>query len=627
MSSSQPSGKPSRLYVLALGALGVVYGDIGTSPLYSLHEAFSGPHAFDVTPANVLGVLSMVLWSLLFVVTFKYLGFILRADNRGEGGILALMSLARSEGKHGKRQWTIVALGLFGAALLYGDGMITPAISVLSAVEGLNEATTVFQSYVVPITIAILVLLFGIQRRGTGGLGAMFGPITLVWFVTIAALGVRGIAGNPAVLGAIDPRHAWYFFREHSWHGLLVLGAVLLVITGAEALYADMGHFGRRPIRLAWLAVVLPALLLNYLGQGALLLRDPSAAVSPFFKLAPDWSVYPLVALATAATCIASQALISGAFSLTRQASQLGFFPRVNIVHTSSGEMGQIYIPSVNWILMLCTIGLVLGFRRSTNLAAAYGIAVTLTMLITSLLACIVEHRVWRWSWLAAGSLTSLFLFVDLAFLSANVVKIGQGGWFPLLVGAFVFTLMATWRRGREILRERLSQSMLPIAAFVADAARRPMTRVPGTAVFLNSDPEGTPIALLHNLKHNRVLHETNVFLTVETDEIPHVAQEDRLKVEKLAPGFWRARVLYGFMEDPDVPAALAGAKEQGLELDPRMATYFLSRNSLLATKHPGMAIWRENLFIFMARNASRATQFFRLPPNRVVEMGMQVEL
>jgi KUP system potassium uptake protein len=627
MSSSQPSDHGSHVYVLALGALGVVYGDIGTSPLYSLHEAFSGPHAFEVSHGNVLGVLSMVLWSLLFVVTFKYLGFVLRADNRGEGGILALMSLARSEGKRGKRQWTIVALGLFGAALLYGDGMITPAISVLSAVEGLNEATSVFQPYVVPITIGILIVLFAIQRRGTGGIGAMFGPVTLVWFFAIAALGVRGILHNPSVLGAIDPRHAWAFFREHGFHGLLVLGAVLLVITGAEALYADMGHFGRRPIRLAWLAVVLPALLLNYFGQGALLLEDPSAAVSPFFRLSPEWALYPLVALATIATCIASQALISGAFSLTRQAAQLGYFPRVNIVHTSSGSIGQIYIPSVNWILMLCTIGLVIGFRRSTNLAAAYGIAVTLTMLITSLLAFIVERRVWRWSLIAAGTLTGLFLLVDLSFLSANVVKILQGGWFPLLVGAAVFTLMTTWRRGREILRERLSQSMLPISAFVADANRRQLTRVPGTAVFLNSDPDGTPIALLHNLKHNRVLHEHNVFLTVETDEIPHVAEADRLRVEHLAQGFWRARVLYGFMEDPDVPQALAGAKEQGLALDPRMATYFLSRNTLLATRHPGMASWRENLFIFMARNASRATQFFRLPPNRVVEMGMQVEL
>ncbi len=615
------------MLLLALGALGVVYGDIGTSPLYALHEAFSGPHAFDVTPANVFGVLSMVLWSLLFVVTFKYLGFILRADNRGEGGILALMSLARAEGKRGKRQWTIAVLGLFGAALLYGDGMITPAISVLSAVEGLNVATTVFERFVVPITILILILLFAIQRRGTGGIGAVFGPVTLVWFLALAALGVRGILQNPSVLGAIDPRHAFRFFREHGFHGLLVLGAVLLVITGAEALYADMGHFGRRPIRLAWLTVVLPSLVLNYFGQGALLLADPSAATNPFFRLSPDWALFPLVVLATAATCIASQALISGAFSLTRQASQLGFFPRVNIVHTSSGAIGQIYIPSVNWILMLCTIGLVLGFRRSTNLAAAYGIAVTLTMLITTLLALVVEIRVWRWNLFAAGALTAIFLFVDLSFLSANVVKILQGGWFPLLVGACVFGLMVTWRRGREILRERLSQSMLPIAAFVADANRRPPTRVAGTAVFLNGDPDGTPMALLHNLKHNRVLHETNVFLTVETDEIPHVAEADRLRVELLAPGFWRARVLYGFMEDPDVPAALAGAKAQGLALDPRMATYFLSRNTLLATPHPGMARWREQLFIFMTRNASRATQFFRLPPNRVVEMGMQVEL
>jgi KUP system potassium uptake protein len=628
MSQDQTHAAPSPLWILALGALGVVYGDIGTSPLYALRECFHGPHAVEPTPANVLGVLSLVFWALICVISIKYLVFIMRADNRGEGGILALMALVRSEKRvKSKRQWLLVALGLFGAALLYGDGMLTPAISVLSAVEGLEVATTLFQPYVVPITIAILILLFAIQRRGTAGVGAVFGPITLLWFGVLAVLGVSGILRNPTVLRAVDPLHGLYFFLRNGVQGFLVLGGVTLVITGGEALYADMGHFGRRPIRLAWFVVVLPALLLNYFGQGALLINNPEAAHNPFFRLAPDWALYPLVVLATVAACIASQAVISGAFSLTRQAVQLGFSPRVDIVHTSPGEIGQIYIPSVNWMLMMCTIGLVVGFKKSTNLAAAYGIAVTATMVITTLLAFVVERRIWRWSLGLAGAMSAAFLFVDLSFFGANFVKVAQGGWFPLAMAAVVYTLLATWKRGRDILAVRLARTSLPIETFVADVGRRLPARVPGTAIFLNGDERSTPVALLHNLKHNRVLHETNVVVNVQTLEMPHVEPRERLRVESLGGGFWRVVMRYGFMQDPDVPEALAATREHGLELDPRLATYFLSRNSLIPSKRPGMALWRERLFVLMQRNATRATQYFRIPPNRVVELGMQLEI
>ncbi len=628
MSSDPPHTTPSPLWLLALGALGVVYGDIGTSPLYALRECFHGPHAVEPTPANVLGVLSLVFWALVFVISIKYLVFIMRADNRGEGGILALMALVRSEKRvKSKREWLLVALGLFGAALLYGDGMLTPAISVLSAVEGLEVATTFFQPYVVPITIAILILLFVIQRRGTAGVGAVFGPITLLWFAVLAVLGVEGILRNPAVLRAVNPLHGLSFFARNGVQGFLVLGGVTLVITGGEALYADMGHFGRRPIRLAWFVIVLPALLLNYFGQGAMLINNPEAAHNPFFRLAPEWALYPLVVLATVAACIASQAVISGAFSLTRQAVQLGYCPRVDIVHTSPGEIGQIYIPSVNWALMLCTIGLVVGFEKSTNLAAAYGIAVTATMVITTLLAFLVERKLWRWSIALASGVTAAFLCVDLAFFSANFVKVAQGGWFPLVVAAVVYTFLATWKRGREILAVRLARTSLPIETFVADVGKRLPARVPGTAIFLNGDERSTPVALLHNLKHNRVLHETNVVVNVQTLERPHVEPQERLRVEELGGGFWRVVMRYGFMQDPDVPDALAATREHGLELDPRMATYFLSRNTLIPSKRPGMALWRERLFAFMQRNATRATQYFRIPPNRVVELGMQLEI
>ena len=621
---------PRRLGVLALAALGIVYGDIGTSPLYALRECFHGPHGLVPSRDNVLGVLSLVFWVLIVVISIKYLLYVMRADNRGEGGILALMALARSnsdEAAGKKRHWALVALGLFGAALLYGDGVITPAITTLSAVEGLEVATHFFKPYLVPTTIVILIGLFLLQRRGTAGIGAIFGPVMILWFGSLAALGVNGILVDPSVLAAVNPAHGVRFFVDNGWLGFLVLGAVFLVVTGGEALYADMGHFGRKPIQVAWFCVVLPALLLNYFGQGAFLIQHPEAASNPFFRMAPSWSLYPLVILAAAAAVIASQAVISGAFSLTRQAVQLGYCPRVEIIHTSSEEIGQIYIPGINWALMLATIGLVLGFRTSTNLAAAYGIAVTSTMVITTLLAYVVARKRWGTGALVAGTMTAFFLVIDAAFFGANIIKVAQGGWFPLLLAALVYCLMTTWKRGREILGDRMRQSSVPVDLFVADVAKRAPTRVKGTAVFLSSDRSGTPIAILHNLKHNRVLHEKNVFLSVKTEEVPYVPREDRLHWENLGEGFFRIVARYGFQEDPHVPRILRRAAEQGLDIDPAAATYFLSRNTLLPSKKPGMALWREKLFAFMTRNALRPTQFFRIPPNRVVELGMQVEI
>jgi KUP system potassium uptake protein len=628
MSQNHPQAAPSPHWFLALGALGVVYGDIGTSPLYALRECFHGPHAVEPTPANVLGVLSLVFWALIVVISIKYLVFIMRADNRGEGGILALMALVRSEKRvKSKRQWLLVALGLFGAALLYGDGMLTPAISVLSAVEGLEVATLAFKPYVVPITIGILIVLFAIQRRGTGGVGTVFGPITLLWFGVLAVLGTEGILRNPAVLNAVNPIHGLSFFVRNGVKGFLVLGGVTLVITGGEALYADMGHFGRRPIRLAWFVIVLPALLLNYFGQGAMLINNPEAAHNPFFRLAPEWALYPLVVLATVAACIASQAVISGAFSLTRQAVQLGFSPRVDIVHTSPGEIGQIYIPSVNWLLMICTIGLVVGFKKSTNLAAAYGIAVTATMVITTMLAFVVERKLWRWSLGVAGAFSTMFLLVDLSFFGANFVKVLQGGWFPLAVAAVIFTLMTTWKKGRQILAARLHATTLPFEFFMRDVEMNPPTRVPGTSVFMFGNMEGTPPALLHNLVHNKVLHERVVLLTVETVEIPRVPDAERSEVIPLGTGFYRVVLRYGFTENPDIPAALSSIAESGLLLKPMETSYFLGRETLIPSKNPGMATWREHLFWIMSRNARSATSFFGLPPNRVVELGAQIEL
>jgi KUP system potassium uptake protein len=615
-------------YALILGALGVVYGDIGTSPLYALRECFHGEHAMALSRANVLGVLSLIFWSLIIVISIKYLIFVMRADNRGEGGILALLALvpARLRSRL-SGHWLLVAMGLFGAALLYGDGMITPAISVLSAVEGLQIATHVFDQQVVPITIAILVGLFLIQRRGTAGIGAVFGPVMVLWFSVLGVMGLLWIVRDPEVLTAVNPVHAVQFFVRNRVAGFLTLGSVFLVVTGGEALYADMGHFGRRPIQTAWFALVLPALMLNYFGQGALLLTDPAAVDNPFYRMAPGWALYPLVALATLATVIASQAVISGAFSLTRQAVQLGYCPRIEIVHTSEEEIGQIYIPTVNWVLMLSTIGLVLGFRESSNLAAAYGVAVTATMAITTILAYVVERRVWGWSLVAALPLTLFFLGIDLSFFGANIVKVWDGGWFPLAVAALIYALMSTWKRGRALLGEQLSKGALPFVDFIGSVRPDSPPRVPGTAVFMARDPDATPTALLHNLKHNKVLHERVILLTLQNEEIPRVDRKERVTVEPLGKEFYRVVARYGFMENPGIPEVIERSRAQGIDLSLMTTTFFLSRETLIPSRNQGMALWRDKLFALMSRNAMRPTDFFRLPPNRVIELGMQVKI
>ena len=621
-----PRGK--YLATLTVGALGIVYGDIGTSPLYALRECFHGTHGIAPTRENVLGVLSLIFWSLTLIISVKYLVFVMRADNEGEGGILALMALvSKQPGEHRRSRASLIALGLFGAALLYGDGMITPAVSVLSAVEGLNVTTALFEPYVVPIAIAILVGLFLIQSHGTERIGILFGPVMILWFVAIATLGVRWIVRDAHVLSAFNPGHALEFFANNGWHAFVVLGSVFLVVTGGEALYADMGHFGPRPIRLAWFSLVFPALILNYLGQGAMLINHPETAASPFYLLAPRWALYPLVALATMAAIIASQALISGAYSLTRQAIQLGYSPRLDIQYTSPHQQGQIYMPQVNWILMLATVGLVLGFRSSSALAAAYGIAVTSTMVITTLLAYLVARRSWGVSRVLAGSLASFFLVLELGFFSANVIKIPHGGWFPLVIGALLYVLLSTWKKGRAILAGRLRERLYPFDRFLQDITAQPPHRVSGTAVFMTSNLIGTPPTLLHNLEHNRVLHEQVILLTVVTSNVPHVPDADRLGVEPLGQGFYRVTLRYGFMEEPDVPAALAATTEQGLPVVHDHTTFFLGVETLLSTNRQGMARWRERLFAVMSRNAVRATSFFRIPPERVVELGMQIEL
>ncbi len=621
----EPTGKV--LAGLTVTALGVVFGDIGTSPLYALRECFHGPHAIALTPGNVLGVLSLIVWSLVLVITVKYIAFVMRADNRGEGGILALMALAL-QGQHGeRRRYILVTVGLFGAALLYGDGVITPAISVLSAVEGLQIATPVFSHYVIPITIVILLLVFLVQHKGTAAVGKVFGPVTALWFLSLAALGVHGIVQHPAVLGAMNPLHAVRYFSENGLHGAAVLGSVFLVVTGGEALYADMGHFGTRPIRLAWFSLVLPALLLNYFGQGALLVTRPETAANPFYRLAPGWALYPLVVLATLATVIASQALISGAYSLTRQAVQLGYSPRFEIIHTSEKEIGQIYIPGVNWMLLVGVIALVLGFGSSSRLAAAYGIAVTMTMIITTVLAFFVARYVWNWSLAVSLGICAFFLAIDVSFFGANLLKFTDGGWFPILVALVVFTLLTTWKKGRAILAERLRTQTFPLDLFLSNLGSNPPTRVPGVAVFMTGNPHGTPPALMHNLKHNKVLHDRIVLLTASTAEVPHVRPEERIQFTPLEHGVFRVVATFGFMETPDVPELLGQLQKYGLEFRMMETTFFLGRETLIPSRKPGMALWREALFAWMSRNAHSATAFFNLPPNRVVELGTQIEL
>jgi len=615
------------LFTLSLAALGVVYGDIGTSPLYAFRECFRPEHHLRHTEGNILGIVSLITWSLVIIISLKYLVLVMRADNRGEGGILALMSLVGVQSAPGKRRWFIVALGMFGAALLYGDGMITPAISVLSAVEGLDVATHVFKPYIVPITLAVLVLLFVVQRIGTAKVGAMFGPVMMIWFGVIAAIGVSQIVRAPHVLTAVDPRWAVRFFVNNHLTGYLVLGAVFLAVTGGEALYADMGHFGARPIRIAWFTIVFPALLINYFGQGALMLRDPGAFENPFFLAAPPWALYPLVGLAAFATVIASQAVISGAFSLTRQAVQLGYLPRLMIRHTSAREIGQIYIPSVNWLLMICAVGLVIAFQASTNLAAAYGVAVTATMAITTSILAVVERERWRWPTLAIVAVTVPLLFVDLAFFGANIIKVEQGGWFPLLVGVLAFTLMATWRRGRQILNERLAETLMEPGDLLRDLAANRIPRVPGTAIFMSRRADGIPTSLLHNLKHNKVVHKHVILLSVIVEEIARLPETERIHWEDLGQGVFRLVLRFGYMDETNLPAILASIENPPVPLQPMMTSYFLGRETLLATRKPGMALWRERLFAWMMRNATGAATYFSLPSNQVIELGAQIEM
>ncbi|MDM7921884.1 MAG: potassium transporter Kup [Pyrinomonadaceae bacterium] len=623
----EPQGR--YLAVLSLAALGVVYGDIGTSPLYALRECFHGPHSIEATPENIIGVLSLIFWSLIIVISIKYLAFVLRADNQGEGGILSLAALAtpiKPSGRTEKRG--LIAFGVFGAALLYGDGVLTPAISVLGAVEGLSVATPALTPFVVPVTIGILIALFLFQSRGTAGIGKVFGPVTLLWFLTLGILGLLQIVHYSHILVAVNPFYAVNFFVANGWHGFLVLGSVFLVVTGGEALYADMGHFGVRPIRLAWFTIVLPSLLLNYFGQGALLLENPAAATNPFYMLAPEWMLYPMIILATCAAVIASQAVISGAFSLTMQAVQLGLSPRIRINHTSTREFGQIYIPAINWALMAGCIAVVLGFRTSSNLAAAYGIAVTSTMAITTILFYFVARRIWNWGLLPAFALALIFLAIDLAFFGANIIKVLDGGWFPLLLAAAVFLVMMTWKKGRSILSRRLQDETQDLEEFLDEIERHPPIRVPGTAVFMNGNATRTPQALLHNLEHNKVLHERVLFLTVKTKQQPFVAPEERVEFEQLTNGFSRLRVYYGYMEEPNIPEAIEKYAYPGFKLGPNEVTYFLGRETIIASaKHSGMSRWRERLFALIARNATSATAYFRIPPNRVVEMGEQVEI
>jgi len=627
--TSLTSPAHSTQAALTLAALGVVYGDIGTSPLYALKEVFASSHApVPITEANVLGVLSLFFWSLMVVVTLKYVWFILRANNRGEGGIMALMTLALQGGREGT--WTqraLVVLGLCGAAFFYGDGVVTPAISVLSAVEGLELVTPAFQPYIVPLSIAIIVGLFMVQRRGTAQVGAWFGPIMVLWFVVLALLGLRAIVVQPEVLRALDPSYALGYWQHNPMLGFLSLGSVVLCLTGAEALYADMGHFGIRPIRRGWMAGVMPSLVLNYFGQGALLLSDPATLENPFYLLAPEALRYPLVALATVATVIASQAVISGAFSMSKQAMQLGYTPRLDIRYTSSSEMGQIYVPAINSLMLVVIVALILGFQSSGHLAAAYGIAVTGTMLITNVLAIAVALRVWRWHpWRAVlGALP--FLVIDGCFFAANSLKIRDGGWFPLVFGAAVFVLFVTWKRGRELLHHRLAEDALPLEAFAESLAFGGTTTIEGTAVFLCNDARFVPQAMLHSLKHFKALHAQVLVVSVRLREVPQVPASERVCAETLAPGFWRVFLDYGFKDDIDLPQALAQALLPGVDLDPMQVSYFLGRETLIPRMGSEMAYWRELLFVALFRNAGSATAFYRLPSNRVIELGSQVVL
>ncbi len=625
--SKSPQGRD--LARLSLLALGVVYGDIGTSPLYALRECFHGPHGVDATQGNVLGVLSLIFWALVLIISIKYMIFITRADNGGEGGILALVALLnpRSIKPTDRMRRVLLICGLFGAALLFGDGMITPAISVLSAIEGLKVATTTFDPYVIPITIGILVLLFSIQSRGTAKVGAMFGPIIIIWFLTLGTLGLVQIVRNPSVLAAVNPLYGASFLIHNGWEGFLVLGSVFLVVTGGETLYADMGHMGPKPIRLCWYGFVLPALLLNYFGQGAWLSANPEAGTNTFYALAPSWGLYPLVGLATVATIIASQAVISGVYSLSMQAIQLGYWPRMQIDHTSESHFGQIYVGVINWALLASTITLVLAFGSSSALAAAYGVAVTMTMVITTMMFVALARWRWKWPLWAVGLFLVVFMPMELGFFGSNMMKVFSGGWVPLAVAAVLLALMTTWKRGRAILGERMRQSLMPLDAFLESLTESPPTRVPGTAVFMTGNLRNVPLALMHNLKHNHILHERVILLTIETEDVSRVPTANRVEIEALPGEFHQVIGHYGFVEQPHVPNLLLLADAKGLKYDPATTTFFLGRETLIPKRRRGLAGWREKLFIMMSRNAQSATTYFHIPPNRVIELGMQVEI
>jgi KUP system potassium uptake protein len=626
-SAARPPGR--SLCAVGLAALGVVFGDIGTSPIYAFRKCFHDPGPLAASSENVLGVLSLIFWALMIAISVKYIAYVMASDNEGEGGILALMALiAPRRRARTVLEGAVLAIGLFGAALLYGDSMITPAISVLSAVEGLGVAARSLDAWVVPITIIILLFLFMFQKRGTQDVGAAFGPVMLVWFIAIAALGIVHILRQPSVLGAVNPIHAIRFFQVNGWLAFFLLGAVFLVVTGGEALYADIGHFGRKPIRTAWFAIVLPALILNYFGQGALVLSDPRAAGSPFYLLAPVWALYPLIVLATAATVIASQAVITAAFSLTRQGVLLAVLPRLRIVQTSRAKIGQIYIPTVNWLLMLAAIGLVLAFRRSANLAAAYGVAVSATMVITTLLAYVNSRRRRGWGLAPALLVTGAFLLVDLSFFAANLFKVRSGGWFPLLVAAGAFLVMSTWRDARLIAEEQSERESLSVGEFLRYVFEKNPPRVPGTAIFLTGDMTGTPVALRRNLEHNQVLHELVVLLTVRIEDRPRVGAAARREVEKIAEGFWRVILHFGFMEELDVPQAMKDPPLEATDLHLETATYFVGRQTLVRREwRPRMAIWRQRLSGFLARNAADAVSYYHIPPERVLELGLRDEI
>ncbi|ABD87415.1 potassium transporter Kup [Rhodopseudomonas palustris] len=611
---------------LLISAIGVVYGDIGTSPLYALKETFAGHHPIAVTPDNVFGVLSLVFWTVMLLVTVKYVIVIMRADNHGEGGSLALLALVTELTRGYRVYYPLMLLGVIAAALFYGDSMITPAISVLSAVEGLEVVTPRLTPYVVPITAVVLTGLFMIQKRGTGLVGKLFGPVMCLWFLVLALLGIVNIVAAPHVLGAINPIYAADFIVKHPMMSFFALGSIVLAVTGGEALYTDMGHFGRFPIRVAWFALVLPALLLNYFGQGALLLSDPSAIQNPFFRQVPEWMVVPMVGLATCATVIASQAVISGAYSVARQAIQLGLLPRMTIVHTSGEEEGQIYIPFTNWTLYIAVMALVIGFQSSSNLAAAYGIAVTGTMMIDTILVAFVMALMWRWHWIAVAAVAGTLLLVDLAFFFANIIKVAQGGWFPLFIGVLSFTVLTTWRRGRELVRNQVKKLAVPLDV-VMRALGPNVSRARGTAVFLTAATDGVPPALLHNLKHNQTVHQRVVLATVMTADTPYVPDSERVTMTDLGDGFHRLIIRYGFMQTPDVPAALELCKAFGQEFNMMATSFFLSRETYVPSLNPGMAHWRERLFTFMTLNATRATIFFKIPTDRVVELGTQLEI